>query len=71
MQFQTTLCQAGLKFGFESFCFPLASAVYQSIISIPTPREIWVGPRHPEIERVVKESVRQNRADHTTLRCSA
>jgi hypothetical protein len=30
MQFQTTLCQAGLKLGSESFCFLLASAVYQS-----------------------------------------
>lgn len=65
MHFQTTLCESGLKFGFKSFCFLLASAVNQSIVGISTPREIWVGPRHPEIERVVKESVRQNRADYT------
>jgi len=27
-----------------------------------------VRPRHPEIERVMQEQVRQNRADNTTLR---
>jgi hypothetical protein len=58
MQFQTALCQADLKFGFESFCFLRAPAVNQPIIGIPTPREVWVSPHHPEIERVVKESVR-------------
>jgi len=30
-----------------------------------------VCPRHPEIERVVEKNVRQNWANHTTLRCAA
>jgi hypothetical protein len=64
MQFQAALHEAGLKFGLESLCFLLAPAVDQPIIGIPTPREIWVSPRHSEIERIVEESVRQNWANH-------
>src|ERR1700675_1734366 len=37
MQIQMALCQSGLKFGPNGFCFSLAPAVYQSIIGIPTP----------------------------------
>src|SRR6266446_5246604 len=68
MQFQAALCQARLKFGLEGLGFLLVPAVNQSIISIPTPRKVRVRPRHPEIERVMQEQVRQNRADNTTLR---
>ena len=58
MQLQTTRCQADLKLNLQSLCLLLASAVHQSIIGIPTPREVGVGPRHPEIERVVQKGVR-------------
>jgi hypothetical protein len=57
-----------LKFDLEGLGFLLASAVNQPVISIPTPRKVWVRPRHPEIDRVMQEQVRQNRADNTTLR---
>src|SRR5258707_3560131 len=42
MQFQAALCQARLKFGLEGLGFLLVPAVNQSIISIPTPREVHV-----------------------------
>jgi hypothetical protein len=38
------------------------SAVHESIISIPTPRELREYPCHPEIERVMHEEIRENRA---------
>src|SRR5947207_1164993 len=68
MQLQAALCQARLKFSLEGLGFLLVPAVNQSIIRIPTPRKVRVRPRHPEIERVMQEQVRQNRADNTTLR---
>jgi hypothetical protein len=68
MQLQAALCQTRLKFDLEGLGFLLASAVNQPVISIPTPRKVRVRPRHPEIERVMQEQVRQNRADNTTLR---
>src|SRR5216683_2378507 len=58
MQLQAARCQAGVKFGLEGYRFLLTSAVHQPIIGIPTPREVGVGPRHPEIERVVEKGVR-------------
>ena len=71
MHLQAALRQASLKLCFESLRFLLVTAVHQSVICIPTPREFRVCPRHPEIERVMEENVRQNWADHTTLRCAA
>src|SRR6478736_2906403 len=68
MKLQAALCQARLKFGLKGLGFLLVLAVNQSIISIPTPRKVWMRPRHPKIERVMQEQVRQNRADNTTLR---
>jgi hypothetical protein len=67
MQLQAARCQARVKFGLEGYRFLLASAVHQPIVGIPTPPEVGAGPRHPEIERVVKKGVRQDRADHTPL----
>src|SRR6516164_617822 len=67
MQLQVALCQSSLKLGPEGFCFSLAPAVYQSIIGITTPGKVGVGPRYPEIERVMHEQIRQNRTNHTTL----
>ena len=67
MQLQVALCQSSLKLGPEGFCFSLAPAVYQSIIGIPTPGKVGVGPRYPEIERVMHEQIRQNRTNHTAL----
>ena len=61
------LRQAALKVGLEGLRFLFAPAVDQPIVSIPTPREVRVSPRHPEIERIVQKSVRQNWANHTAL----
>jgi hypothetical protein len=57
MHLQTAFRQAGLKLRLEGFRFLLATAVHQSIVSIPTPWEIRMCPRHPEVERVVKKKV--------------
>src|SRR6516165_7452429 len=67
MQLQVALCQSILKLGPEGFCFSLAPAVYLSIIGIATPGKVGVGPRYPEIERVMHEQIRQNRTNHTAL----
>jgi hypothetical protein len=29
----------------------LGPAVYQSVVSVPTPRKVGMRPRHPEIKR--------------------
>src|SRR5258708_27713137 len=60
MQLQAALCQTRLKFDLESLGFLLASAVNQPVISIPTPRKVRMRPRHPEIECVMQEQVRQD-----------
>ena len=59
MHLQAALRQASLKLRLERLCFLFVTAVHQSIVCIPTPREIRVCPRHPEIERVVEKNVRQ------------
>src|ERR1700730_2501702 len=51
MQFQATDCEASLKIGLEGLRFLLGPAVNQPIIRIPTPRKVWVRPRHPELAR--------------------
>src|ERR1035438_6488155 len=60
-----------LKLHLKSFRFLPTAAVHQSVIRIPTPWEIGMCPRHPEVERVVKKEIGQNRADHTALRRAA
>ena len=65
MHLQAALRQASLKLRLERLCFLLVTAVHQSIVCIPTPREIRVCPRYPEIERVVEKNVRQDWADHS------
>jgi len=64
MHLQVALRQPGLKLSFNSFSFVLGSAVYQPIICIPTPWEVEMCPRHPQIERVVHEEIGQDWANH-------
>jgi len=64
MHFQAALHQPGLKLSFESLRFLLVTAVHQSIVRIPTPREVRMSPHHPEIKRVVQKDVGQNWADY-------
>jgi hypothetical protein len=46
----------------------LAPAVYQSVVCIPTPREVRVCPCHPQVERIVQEQVGKQRTGDTALR---
>ena len=55
------LCFYGCGF---SFC----STMYQPIIRIPAPWEVWVLSCHPCIKRVVQEQIRKYRTDNTALR---
>jgi hypothetical protein len=71
MHLQAALCQANLQLRLKRLSFLLVTAVHQSIVRIPTPREVRVFPRHPEIKRIVEKKIRQDWADHTTLRGSA
>ena len=68
MHLQTAFRQAGLKLRLEGFRFLPTAAVHQPVIRIPTPWEIRMCPRHPEVERVVKKEIGQNWANHTALR---
>jgi hypothetical protein len=60
MHLQTAFRQAGLKLHLEGFRFLPTAAVHQPVIRIPTPWEIRMCPRHPEVERVVKKEIGQN-----------
>src|SRR5215472_10385760 len=71
MHLQTAFRQARLKLRLEGFRFLFATAVHQPVIRIPTPWEIRMCPRHPDIERVVKKEIGQNWADHAALRRAA
>jgi hypothetical protein len=53
-----------VKRSLESFGFLLGPAVNQSVIRIPTPKEVGVSSLHPQVERVMREKIRQNSADH-------
>jgi hypothetical protein len=64
MHLQVALRQTGLKLSLESCCFLLTVAMHQPIVSIPTPWEVRMRPRHPEIKRVVHEQIGQYWADH-------
>src|ERR1700682_2885569 len=57
VQFQATDCEASLKIGLEGLRFWLGPAVNQPVIRIPTPRKVWVRPRHPEVEHVVQKKI--------------
>src|SRR4030081_3497490 len=57
VQFQATDCEASLKVGLEGLRFLLGPAVNQPVIRIPAPRNVWVRPRHPEVERVVQKKI--------------
>jgi hypothetical protein len=63
MHLQTAFRQAGLKLHLEGFRFLPTAAVHQPVIRIPTPWEIRMCPRHPEVERVVKKEIGQNWAN--------
>ena len=64
MHLQVAIRQASLKLRLQRLCFLLVTAVNQSVVRIPTPREVRVCPRHPEIERIVEKNVRQDWANH-------
>jgi len=57
VQFQATDCEASLKIGLEGLHFLLGPAVNKPVIRVPTPRKVWVRPRHPEVERVVQKKI--------------
>src|SRR5208337_2424992 len=71
MHLQAALRQAGLQLGHHGFRFSPAPTVHETIVSIPTPREVGVHPRHPAVEGVVQEEIGKYRADHATLRGAA
>jgi hypothetical protein len=63
MQLQTAFRQARLKISLQGFSFLLRPAVNQSVICIPTPKEVGIGPLHPQVERVMQEQIGQDGAD--------
>src|SRR5215831_11106174 len=67
MHLQVALRQPGLKRCLESFGFLLSTTVHQSVIRIPTPWEVRMCPRHPEIKRVVHKKVGQDWTNYPAL----
>jgi hypothetical protein len=45
------------EIGLEGLRFLLGPAVNQPVIRLPTPRKVWVRPRHPEVERIVQKKI--------------
>jgi len=68
MHLEAAFCQPDMKLSLKGLGFLLVPTVNQSIVCVPTPWKVWVGPRHPEIKRVMQEQIRQNRADNAPLR---
>jgi hypothetical protein len=68
MHLQAAFCQAGLKFDLEGLRFQLTATVHQPVVCIPTPWEVGVCPRHPEVESIVQEKIGKYRANHAPLR---
>jgi len=64
MQFEPAFRQPGVERGLDRFRFVLSPAMNQPIIRIPTPWEVTMCPRHPEVERVVHKKVGQDWANH-------
>jgi hypothetical protein len=71
MQFQVAFRQTRLKISLKGFSFSFRPAVNQSVICIPTPKQVGIGPLHPQVERVMQEQISQNGADYASLRSAA
>jgi hypothetical protein len=54
MQFQAALLKSGLKRLLDCLRFSLGPAMYEPVICIPTPGELWKRSLHPDIERIVQ-----------------
>ena len=67
MHFQLAFSEPGCKLCLYGYGFSFCSAVYQSVICIPTPREVWVLSCHPRIKRVVQKKICQHRTDNAAL----
>jgi hypothetical protein len=62
MHFQLAFRQTGRQRRFHSNGFGLRPAVHQPVVCIPAPWEVWMLARHPRIERVMHEQIRQHGA---------
>jgi hypothetical protein len=58
MRLQLALCQSRLKRGLEGFGFLLTPTVHQSVIRIPTPRQVGMCPLHPKVESIVRRPLK-------------
>jgi hypothetical protein len=65
MRLQLALCQSRLKRGLEGFGFLLTPTVHQSVIRIPTPRQVGMCPLHPKVESIVQEEIGKHWAYHS------
>src|ERR1019366_8205875 len=70
MKFQSALLQTR-GYGRPDFlCFYLCPAMHEGIIGEPLKRVLRICRRHPPIKSIVQKQIRQQRADHATLRRS-
>src|SRR5664279_1026146 len=70
MHFQLTFRETCRKHCFYGNGFRLRPTVYQAVICIPAPWEVWVPTCHPNVEHIMHEQVSQDGTDHTALRSS-
>ena len=47
-----------------------AFAVHEPVIRIPAPGRLGIGPRHPDVERIMQEEIGQQRTNDAPLRSS-
>src|ERR1700692_2382701 len=68
MLFKTAFGKPSCKLCLYGCGFSFCPTMYQPVIRIPAPREVWVLSCHPCIKRVVQKEIREYRTDNTALR---
>src|ERR1700692_944308 len=68
MHFKTAFGKPSCKLCLYGCGFSFCPTMYQPVIRIPAPREVWVLSCHPCIKRVVQEKIREYRTDNAALR---
>ena len=64
MHFKVAFGEPSCKLRLYGCGFSFCSTMYQPVIRIPAPREVWVLSCHPCIKRVVQKKIREYRTDH-------
>src|SRR5262245_66596605 len=67
MQIQSACSKPLCHLPTDELCLRFRSAVNDNVVRIPLERNLRMVCRHPQVERVMQEHVRQQGRDHATL----